>query len=342
MRVPRPPHSEDTISFLHPSAVYYPKRFCGYKYWVGFTLNNGIHTNEYPFIRCSNDLITWDSFPGAPSMLFYPLTDYPDSHGLIPAYWSDVFLFPGDGGKLWCGIRGWYDATGHVCLWVTSTSDGATWTKPVKIFEDSSGSQNNARWMSPCVFRDTSGAYRMWAVNADYYGRIVRLGAPSPDSGWAVIDTVKEHGAVGQYADFPAGTSTDTQYDDSIWTGKYCVWHLGLVEVDTEQTLVLLTARRDSISITGHAVLDRTGTLTGRPGNALFVGVMTDGGAGIKLRYDPLLLNNPVDRAFDWAYPYRACGWVEGVGQQMIVRMLYTGFDKSHYRVGLTSIQPGH
>lgn len=139
IRIPRPYQSEDTVSFLHPSAVYYPNRFCGYRYWVAFTLNNGLHTNEYPFIRCSNDLVTWDSFPGSPAMLFFPLNDYRDAHGFVPAYWSDVFLFPAADRKLWCGIRGWYEATGHVCLWVTSTSNGAAWSAPVKIFEDRFG-----------------------------------------------------------------------------------------------------------------------------------------------------------------------------------------------------------
>ena len=140
-------------SIVHPSIVYEPEGWNGYKYWLAYTpYRAGNVATENPCIAASNDYQVWDT-PAANPVVPAPVGS---------AYLSDVHLYMlPDKSKLLMMYRDSGVVAGHDQLLVTETTDGRTWSTPVVIwsFVNSAG---NPRLISPSFFHDGTN----WVIYA--------------------------------------------------------------------------------------------------------------------------------------------------------------------------------
>lgn len=320
----------DTVSVIHPNAVYIPEGFGGYRIWCVFSVMSGVYCDENTFLRVSNDGQTWLKFPGCPDPLSWRSDFVDSSQGDPPffvgsSYASDPDLFFGLDGKLWVITRAFFETGGSkAALYARSSSDGANWSPNKRISAFVSG---DAVLLSPAVFIDSSGRYTMWSVtykretDGKIRGRIEVRQAETPDGAWALVDTVRQRGTSRL---FPSGTDTMTISDDSLWRGQYSPWHLGLIDNGAGDRIVLLTARN------GGAV-DRS-----HPAYADFVGVTRDG-RSLRPREEPLLTPSFANGGLDSQYVYKATGWVEDRGGYGSIRVLYSGKATRYWHTALTS-----
>lgn len=148
----------------HPKVLYFKEAFNGYKYWMvntPYPYNNAYLEN--PSIIVSNDGINWKE----PMGIKNPVSGYP-SKIRDDSYYSDPFiLFDEDHFELFFRktksvLNGKLSKNGYNYLYMQTSNDGITWTKPKLILD------NNVRerYMSVSVIKD-NGLYKMWYVNYD-------------------------------------------------------------------------------------------------------------------------------------------------------------------------------
>lgn len=148
----------------HPNLLYFKDGFNGYKYWMVMTpypFNDS--SKENPSIVVSNDGIKWVE----PKGIKNPISGLPnDTRG--DAYYSDPFmLFDKDHFELFFRetrsyFNNKYEKSGYNCIYVITSVDGISWSKPRKILEDT----NSERYMSISVIKK-NGKYKMWYFNFD-------------------------------------------------------------------------------------------------------------------------------------------------------------------------------
>lgn len=158
----------------HPSIVFVPDGWNGYRYWLAHTpYPGGVDSHEDPNICASHDGITWV----VPAGLTNPIDDQGGSPG---AYNSDNDLRLGPDGKLYLFWRT-YDSTlgsNQEKLWVSSSSDGITWAAKRILYQTN---QTTRRLVSPAFLWD-GGRWWMWAVDAlPSPNQVVRLQGPATD-----------------------------------------------------------------------------------------------------------------------------------------------------------------
>lgn len=133
---------------VHPSIVYFPNRWGGYRYWLGITpYPNGNANYENPSILVSNDGERWK----LPAGITNPLVPKP-----AKGHYADPELIYNNGtDELGC----YYMNTGVKpnWLWLIKSSNGSDWSKPVYL---SSGNGI----VSPTIVKKDSN-WRMWAVD---------------------------------------------------------------------------------------------------------------------------------------------------------------------------------
>lgn len=86
----------------HPSVLYFPSSFGGFKYWMAFTPYPDFDTSkENPSIVCSNDGVTWDTPPGLsnplagpPELGFYADTSLVYDGVNLHIYWAHSGITP--------------------------------------------------------------------------------------------------------------------------------------------------------------------------------------------------------------------------------------------------------
>jgi hypothetical protein len=319
----------DTISVIHPNAIYFPERFGGFRLWCVFSVMSGLNCDENTFLRVSNDGQNWIRFPGCPDPLSWRSDFVDSSQGTPPnfvgsTYASDPDLFRGFDGRLWVITRAFFESGGKkAALYIRWSSDGVSWSANRRISPFVTG---DASLLSPAVFLDSAGTYRMWSVcynnesDGRVRGRIEVRKASTPDGVWTLVDTVKQSGTSRL---FPAGKDTTTISDDTIWTAQYTPWHLGLVDNGTGEKIVLLTARN-------NGVIDKT-----HPAYVDFIGITHDG-RSLELRNEPLLRPSFANGSPDSQYVYKATGWVENRGGYGSIKVLYSGKGTNYWHTSLT------
>lgn len=169
---------------VHPSALYFPNGWNGYRYWLAITPYPGSDSEyENPSIVVSNDGITFAPPPGVTN----PLVASPAGIG----YNSDPCLALGPDNQLYLFFRD-YNATGSTPprdrLLVMSSADGVTWSTPVVIVDTA---DNVQRLASPTAWYDSArGIWVILAVDIVGTQTIKRLTSSSATSGWSAASAI--------------------------------------------------------------------------------------------------------------------------------------------------------
>lgn len=140
----------------HPSLVYFPKPWNGYRYWMAYTPFPGANDDhEDPNIAVSDNGIDWIFAPGVTQ----PLDDADGN----PEYNSDVSLVLGPDNTLFLFWRR-YDvsATGNEeTIWYRSSSDGVNWTAKALAWQSN---ETTYRYLSPSFVWENN-RWTMYAVD---------------------------------------------------------------------------------------------------------------------------------------------------------------------------------
>ena len=169
---------------VHPSALYFPDGWNGYRYWLAITPYPGSDSEyENPSILASNDGVTFAAPPGVTN----PLVASPAGIG----YNSDPCLTLGPDNRLYLFFRD-YNATGSTPprdrLLVMSSADGISWSTPVVIVDTA---DNVQRLASPTAWYDRArGLWIILAVDIVGTQTIKRLTSSSATSGWSAASAI--------------------------------------------------------------------------------------------------------------------------------------------------------
>lgn len=107
-----------TVTGTHPSVLYFPDSFSGYKYWMAFTPYPQT-ARENPCILGSNDLVNWSE----PDIGVNPIDPTPPT-----GYNSDTELVFGSNNKLYCYWRWYTDGVNNSILYRMESTNGKDWT----------------------------------------------------------------------------------------------------------------------------------------------------------------------------------------------------------------------
>lgn len=144
IKVPTP---YNTTTGTHPSVVYFPNSWKGYKFWMAFTPYPQTD-RENPCILASNDGINFI----VPKGLTNPISGTPET-----GYNSDTCLVYGPNNKLYCFWR-WYTDTGeNNILYRMESSDGINWTNKTACSIPSGLDP-----LSPSIQVYTDGTWKLW------------------------------------------------------------------------------------------------------------------------------------------------------------------------------------
>lgn len=177
LAIPTPDPASDAGQAVHPSVLYFPEKWNGYRYWMGVTPYSGGHDKyEDPCILASDDGDKWV----APKGITNPLDNAPGRR----RYNSDPYLVFHDG-KLHLFWR-YLDkkATGREeNLFLRTSADGVEWTPKVKVY----GSDKKIRRLVAPSFQFVDGVWHMWAVDIVQARKpLVHLTTASLTADWSI------------------------------------------------------------------------------------------------------------------------------------------------------------
>ncbi|HYE12267.1 MAG TPA: hypothetical protein VEF53_19015 [Patescibacteria group bacterium] len=164
-------YTEGTDEIVHPSILFFPNKWNGYKYWLGYTcFDNKDAKLENPCIAVSNDNVNWT----VPEGLVNPIEPAPA--GL--EYLADINLFMSPDEKTMYMVFKETAGTQRQ-TWLRSSTNGVNWTPKVLLF------QNTFEDVSPAVLWDGT-QYVMWTVkHADTPNNIYMRTAPKAEGPWS-------------------------------------------------------------------------------------------------------------------------------------------------------------
>lgn len=169
----------------HPSVVYVPDGWNGYRYWMAFTpYPGGVDASEDPNIICSTDGVTWV----VPSGLTNPLDDQPGSPGPFNSD-TDLRLVGNTMYVIWRTLDRSAPAGAGSYLYYSTSTDGNTWT-PKALFWQTDWQVSDL--LSPSIVWDGSRwvMYAVEGVDVDSR-RVVRVdGSASLAGPWGSAYTV--------------------------------------------------------------------------------------------------------------------------------------------------------
>lgn len=151
------PYSAIADDVVHPSVLYFPDGWNGYKYWMAYTpYPNSNSDYENPSITVSNDKINWN----VPSGVVNPLVEKP-----LNGYNADTHLFMSpDNSKMYLAYRERILGAKN-SIKVMQTIDGSSWSSPTVIIQGDVGTQDYA---SPSIFwNPVQSKWQMISHNLD-------------------------------------------------------------------------------------------------------------------------------------------------------------------------------
>lgn len=157
----------------HPSVLFFPEGWNGFKYWMAATPYNGNDDQiENPCLWQSQDGIIWQ----VPVGLSNPLDPAP---GSSVGYNSDTQLVIGPDNKLYLF---WRTFATHEYIYVRTSSDGVTWTPKQLVWQND---ETMHRPVSPAIFWDGYQwvLYAVDIVTTTY--TCIRSTAPAATGPWA-------------------------------------------------------------------------------------------------------------------------------------------------------------
>ena len=178
VKVPTPQNATDG-QLTHPSVLFFPDGWSGYKYWMAMTpYPAGNDDHEDPCIVVSQDGINWIVPPG--------LTNPIDDADGQPEYNSDVDLKMGPNGMMYLFWR-FYDPSAvgqEENMFYSTSTDGVDWSAKVRFRQYN---KNTLSLVSPSfVFEDNR--WIMFAVDlVPSPNRVVRVESSSvdPEGAWS-------------------------------------------------------------------------------------------------------------------------------------------------------------
>jgi len=287
-------------AFLHPSVVYIPESYLGYKVWMATT--SSINAGEEPYIWVTNTFDTATGHPkdfhlfidssgtvGTGDTLFNPILKDAD-YGTL----SDCNLSFDKGGKLWLVLRD--ISTPNQNYVGVSTSDGLNWSSPDTIL--TVPSENSQ--VSPSIFVDTNGTYKMFMVATndtlptnppfnliDVQNTVVMYSADSMTGPWTLTDTT----------DMVASEPFDTLE----------IWHLSIVPYSPDYYIAIIA---EALTTTSS-------------GQRITISESRNG--GLSWTHPKLILDNTGDTTeWDGTFLYRADGYWFEQGNQVSMKMIYS------------------
>lgn len=144
----------------HPSVLYFPKAWNGYKFWMAhspYPFSNEF--NENPSIIASNDGVNWVE----PYNISNPLDMVSFEESKRFFHYSDpALVFNNHTNEIECWYR--FSKTGKVeQIFRRKTKDGRTWTKREKVLDQSKNKPIDMI-LSPSIVYE-NGEYKMWSVS---------------------------------------------------------------------------------------------------------------------------------------------------------------------------------
>lgn len=161
--IPTPDPNEADGEAVHPSVIYAPDGWNGYKYWMAMTpYKGGNDAYEDPCILVSNNGDDWIVPPG----LTNPLDDAPGGTN----YNSDTYLAWGPNNVMFLFWRNYNtgDVGNEEKIFCRTSTNGITWTTRQLVY---SAANNVRRLFSPSFIYE-NGSWKMWFVN----------GVPNPNT----------------------------------------------------------------------------------------------------------------------------------------------------------------
>jgi hypothetical protein len=199
---------------VHPDVYFNAAGWHGFRYWMAATPYESSNSQyENPSVYVSNDGQTWSTPPG----LTNPIVAKP-AYG----YNSDTDLVDGLDGRLYLFYRVVDNVNGGVELWVTSSSDGAAWSAPVKILEPDAATDMPAS--QAVVFTGSEWSMYYVDVKTGALNTVRRRTAASPVGPWSAPVTMTIDAA-------PAGQE---------------YWHLDAKNYGGQTILLLVTTTEGS------------------------------------------------------------------------------------------------
>ena len=155
---------------VHPSVLYFPAGWHGYKYWMAITPHAGDDAStENPSILASDDGATWVTPSGGSN----PVVPFPGTgHNYDPCLFynastDELWMYYGE------------NLTTVQKLYVKKSSDGVNWSAPILTFSNDVGTIS---YVSPAIEK-VSDTYYLWYQNANNAGQMLRWSS-SDGVGW--------------------------------------------------------------------------------------------------------------------------------------------------------------
>lgn len=182
----------------HPTVVDFgpDRKFGGYRYWMSVTDYGGQHNGENPHILCSNDPynFAWPEGVQNPLWTVEQMYDlHPDMSPLNPdvnQQWNSdpELVYDQDKDSLALFYREMWPSGGKERLWLTTSSDGRTWSIPelLQEFDNERAEGDGLSLLSPCIVKVAKDDWRMicWGEGAGMRRAKTMYGPWSKPESW--------------------------------------------------------------------------------------------------------------------------------------------------------------
>ncbi|WP_044893577.1 hypothetical protein [Bacillus alveayuensis] len=226
-----PTYVTDNDEATHPSVIYIPNGWNGYKYWMAFTpYANGDNQTENPSIVVSNDGKNWTLPNGLTNPIIPPINN--------TGYHSDTtLLLSNDQKTLYMYYRTYlYPGHGNIDkISVTSSTDGVNWTTPIEVLSTDATIERN---VSPAVQFDGE-KYLMWTVEI--------LSSPKKIKMW------KSDTPDGQFTFVGSSSITLPTFSPSQEP-----WHLDVKKINGYYYLLLNTTETGTSGTKGNLIFGKS------------------------------------------------------------------------------------
>jgi len=319
---------EDSAVVTHPSILYFPDGWNGFKYWLAYTpLIPGFDADENPHIAVSNDGVSWGLFNtnpgGSGDTLYNPLFGIfgagPSIDSLDATHLSDPDLFYTHDGRLGMVFRANYNpevgaGSDSIGLYVSTTADGITWTG-VAEETDSLGCifmSDTLSLVSPSIIADTNQTYTIffndWATDAL--------------AGIGNMDTMITYKISSAYADSNWGT--EQMCTISPTSGDSIIWHYDVIPFGADNLIMTATINADDVTGDGD----------------LYLYTSVDGGDTWSRFSKRLLWGTDVADDFDSNFVYRPSPYWVQEGDEISLACFYgaSGREDNLWAIGLGHI----
>lgn len=307
---------------LHPSILYTPKGALGTRWqeWMMWTTGESCTENPNLIVRTNGN--PWTEFYRGPDSGAYgegygdstftnPLYDTSDFADIT--YLSDPDIFGTADGKIGMVFRATdqvADPDSHL-IKVSLTSDGLTWSDTTILW----GSMDSASdLMSPSVLLDTSGTYKLWAVerNGGDENTVILFESAYPESGWVFVGT------------------TDLWAHDTSLTD---IWHIDVSQRGPDEYVALVYECQNNAN--GGGFLEESGNI--------HMATSPNGLTGWTIGAAPVITHDTGSGTWYESYLYRATGYWRHTGKDDDMVMYYSAFtnDSSfghRYHIGRTIV----